>query len=66
MKLNALIANKAFAKGLITYPGGGGADGLKGDHLLLAPPFIISEQEIDQIVNILKQTLDEVCQEIKK
>lgn len=65
MKLNLLIANKAFEKGLITYPGGGGADGLKGDHILLAPPFIISEQEINQIVNILAQTISEISREIK-
>ncbi len=65
MKLNILIANKAWAKGLITYPGGGGADGIKGDHLLLAPPFIITEEQIDQMVAILKETLKEVNEEIK-
>lgn len=64
MKLNLLIANKAFAKGLITYPGGGGADGLRGDHLLLAPPFIITAEEIDQMVDILAQAIKEVRREI--
>lgn len=65
MKLNALLAHKAFEKGLITYPGGGGADGIKGDHLLLAPPFIITEEEIDCIVSILEQTISEVSRKIK-
>lgn len=63
-KLNALIGQRAFAKGLITYPGGGGADGLRGDHLLLAPPFIITHEEMDQIVDILDQTINEVSKEI--
>lgn len=65
MRLNNLIANIAFEKGLIVYPGGGGADGIKGDHLLLAPPFIISAEEIEQIINLLKQTLRAVSREIK-
>lgn len=64
IKFNNLIANRAFKKGLITYPGGGGADGLKGDHLLLAPPFIITEEEIDRIVDILQETINEIKKEI--
>ncbi len=64
LRLNAMIANLAFEKGLITYPGGGGADGIKGDHLLLAPPFIITEEQIDQLVAILDQTFTEVAKEI--
>jgi adenosylmethionine-8-amino-7-oxononanoate aminotransferase len=65
LRLNALIANLAFAKGLITYPGGGGADGIKGDHLLLAPPFIITEEQVDQLVGILDETFTEVAKEVK-
>jgi len=64
LKLNALVANRAFDKGLITYPGGGGADGIRGDHLLLAPPFIITEKQIDQMVAILDETLAEITKEI--
>jgi len=64
LRLNALIGNRAFEKGLITYPGGGGADGIKGDHLLLAPPFIITEDQIDKMVSILDQTFTEISREI--
>ncbi len=66
LKLNSLIANRAFEKGLITYPGGGGADGIKGDHLLLAPPFVITEEQIDQMVSILDQTLVEISKEVSR
>ena len=63
-KLNARIGNRAFEKGLITYPGGGGADGMKGDHLLLAPPFVITEDQIQEMVSILGQTFSEISREI--
>jgi adenosylmethionine-8-amino-7-oxononanoate aminotransferase len=66
LRLNGLIANRAFEKGLITYPGGGGADGIRGDHLLLAPPFIITEEQIDDLVGILDQTFTEVGKEISE
>ena len=64
LRLNGLIGNRAFEKGLITYPGGGGADGIRGDHLLLAPPLIISKEQIDELVGILDQTFTQVEKEI--
>ncbi|MBE9521927.1 MAG: aspartate aminotransferase family protein [Proteobacteria bacterium] len=60
LKVNSLIANTAFDKGLIIYPGGGGADGIRGDHSLLAPPFIITEDQIDELVAILDETIKEI------
>ncbi len=66
LKLNALIGGRAFQKGLITYPGGGGADGVNGDHLLLAPPLIITAKEIDSMASILDETLAEISKEIGK
>ena len=45
-------------RGLICYPGGGTADGIKGDHVLLAPPFIIQEPEIDELVDRLGAAID--------
>jgi adenosylmethionine-8-amino-7-oxononanoate aminotransferase len=65
LKLNVLLGNRAFEKGLITYPGGGGADGIRGDHLLLAPPFIITEEEIRKMVAILDETFTEIFKEHK-
>jgi len=61
LKLNGLIASCAFEKGLITYPGGGGADGVNGDHLLLGPPLIITGKQIDEMVSILDVTFSEIC-----
>jgi adenosylmethionine-8-amino-7-oxononanoate aminotransferase len=64
LKLNSRIANRAFEKGLIAYPGGGGADGIRGDHILLAPPFVITEEQIQELVSILDQTFSEISQEL--
>ena len=50
----------AFEAGLICYPMPGTRDGRVGDHVLLAPPFIIEDHEIDQMVGILSATLEEV------
>ncbi len=63
-KINTRIGKRAFERGLICYPGGGGADGIRGDHILLAPPFIITEDEIDQLVEILDRSIGEVEKEM--
>ncbi len=54
------VAQEAFERGLITYPGSGGVDGIHGDHILLAPPFTITEDQIDEMVAILKDALASV------
>jgi adenosylmethionine-8-amino-7-oxononanoate aminotransferase len=58
-KLHAVIKQQAIQNGLLVYPMGGTIDGKSGDHVLLAPPFIVSNDEIDQIVHLLKQSIDE-------
>jgi hypothetical protein len=45
-------------RGLMTYPGGGTIDGRHGDHILLAPPYIIAADEIDEIVRRLGDAID--------
>ncbi|KXF81005.1 aspartate aminotransferase family protein [Enterovibrio coralii] len=58
--LHAEVKKTAMQEGLMCYPMGGTIDGKQGHHILLAPPFIISEQEIDQLVSKLSRTLDNV------
>ncbi|MEZ5885020.1 MAG: aspartate aminotransferase family protein [Paracoccaceae bacterium] len=57
-KLNARIKAEAFAAGLICYPMGGTIDGQRGDHVLLAPPFIIEDSQIDELVGKLSGAID--------
>jgi len=58
LKLHAAIRREAFARGLMVYPMGGTVDGRRGDHVLLAPPFICTPRDIDTIVERLAAALD--------
>ncbi len=60
LKVAHQIFDEAFKRGLVTYPGTGGADGIRGDHILLAPPYIIKEEEIEKMVEILKESIEVV------
>lgn len=51
---------KAMERGLILWPNVGHADGINGDLILLAPPFIITQKEISQISKILGMVLEEM------
>ena len=48
-----------MARGLMVYPMGGTIDGTRGDHVLLAPPFIVDEEQIGEIVERLGSALDD-------
>jgi adenosylmethionine-8-amino-7-oxononanoate aminotransferase len=50
----------AFARGLLIYPGGGTIDGRSGDHILLAPPYNVVDNELETIVDLLAETVDAV------
>ena len=63
LKINTKFKQIAMQNGLICYPMGGTIDGVHGDHVLLAPPFITSESQIDEIISKLKNTLDTVFTE---
>lgn len=57
-KLHARIKREAMARGLMVYPMGGTIDGARGDHVLLAPPFIVDEPIVDEIVERLGDAVD--------
>jgi len=56
-KLHAKIKAAAMDEGLICYPTGGTIDGARGDHVLLAPPFILSEEQIGELTGKLSRAL---------
>jgi adenosylmethionine-8-amino-7-oxononanoate aminotransferase len=58
LRLHARIKAEAMARGLMVYPMGGTIDGRSGDHVLLAPPFIVTDDDLDQIVERLKGAVD--------
>jgi len=56
--VHARVLHEAMARGLMCYPTGGTIDGSLGDHVLLAPPYIISNDELDQLVQRLTRAID--------
>ncbi|MGF6228836.1 adenosylmethionine-8-amino-7-oxononanoate aminotransferase [Inquilinus ginsengisoli] len=58
LKLNARVKREAMARGLMVYPMGGTVDGVAGDHVLLAPPFIIDGAAVEAIVERLGDAVD--------
>jgi adenosylmethionine-8-amino-7-oxononanoate aminotransferase len=58
LKLHARVKRAAMAQGLMVYPMGGAVDGVEGDHVLLAPPFIVEPAQVDMIVERLGAALD--------
>jgi len=58
LKLHAKVKADAMQKGLLCYPMGGTIDGVHGDHVLLAPPFIATRAELDQIVERIGAAID--------
>ena len=61
--VNARIAQRlkgiALDKGLLCYPTQGTADGVLGDHVMVAPPFIVTSSHIAEIVDKLGDAVDE-------
>ncbi len=48
-------------RGVALYSGSGMVDGVRGDHVMIAPPFIVTEAQIDEIVGAVTESLDEVA-----
>jgi len=63
--LDAKIKSAAMDAGLMCYPMAGTIDGVAGHHILLAPPFIISDQQIDELVDKLALSLARVFEQLK-
>jgi adenosylmethionine-8-amino-7-oxononanoate aminotransferase len=65
LNMNARVKREALARGLMVYPMGGTADGKRGDHILLAPPFIVDAAAADTIVDRLGEAIDSATNSIK-
>jgi adenosylmethionine-8-amino-7-oxononanoate aminotransferase len=57
-RLHAAVKAQAMARGLMVFPGGGTIDGVRGDHALIAPPFIATDSDLADIVARLADALD--------
>jgi hypothetical protein len=57
-RLHARVKSEAMARGLMCYPNAGTIDGTRGDHILLAPPYIVTDAELELIVERLAAAID--------
>jgi len=57
LRVHAKLKHEALKAGLMCYPMGGTLDGARGDHVLLAPPFIIEPAQIAELVEKLGAAL---------
>jgi adenosylmethionine-8-amino-7-oxononanoate aminotransferase len=60
LRVHARLKKEALKAGLMCYPMGGTLDGVQGDHVLLAPPFILEEAHLEELVARLSHALDVV------
>ncbi len=60
LKMHARIKKEAMRQGLLCYPMGGTIDGIRGDHVLLAPPYIITPEEVDLVVDRITVAINNV------
>ncbi|MCC6534176.1 MAG: aspartate aminotransferase family protein [Burkholderiales bacterium] len=58
--INARIKAEALRHGLMCYPMGGTVDGVHGDHVLIAPPFIATEAQLDELADKLGRAVEAV------
>jgi adenosylmethionine-8-amino-7-oxononanoate aminotransferase len=50
-RMNERVKQAAYARGLACYPMGGTIDGRRGDHVILAPPYTVTEAELEMILD---------------
>jgi len=60
LRMHARLKRAAMQHGLMCYPMGGTIDGTQGDHVLLAPPFIVEERQLDELVDKLMAAITSI------
>ncbi len=66
LKIHAKIKSCAQSHGLLCYPMGGTLDGKQGDHILLAPPYIIEKNQMKEAVDKLSQAIETVMSQVQQ
>jgi len=54
------LLQTALEQGIVVYPGGGSVDGERGDHILITPPLTISRDQVDEMVDLLHATFQQL------
>ncbi|MBW7860415.1 MAG: aspartate aminotransferase family protein [Rhodocyclaceae bacterium] len=65
LAFHRVLRDLAFRNGLIIYPMGGTIDGRRGDHTLIAPPFVITRAQIGRLVELLVRSIDAAVESVR-
>ena len=60
IQFNTRVVEQCYENGLLVYPGTGTVDGVRGDHIQVAPPLVVTKDEIDEIIMLLDKSIGEV------
>ena len=64
VKAAALVTEECMKRGLVIYPGTGQIDGVAGDQFLIAPPLIVTAEQVTDIAQRLKGALEAASQKL--
>ncbi|MBI5594462.1 MAG: aspartate aminotransferase family protein [Elusimicrobia bacterium] len=64
LRFSEALADAALERGLVVWPNYGNADGEAGDLVMLAPPFIVTETELDELAVRLTDALNAVTKAV--
>ena len=64
LNVHRKLFDACLDRGVYVYPGSGSVDGQRGDHLLVGPPFITSEQSIETIGTVLREAIRDVTEDL--
>lgn len=63
--VTSMIVDRAFERGVLVMPGAPGlVDGARGDHIAISPPFIVSEDEVDRVADVLRESISQVAKDL--
>jgi len=65
LRLNERVKQAALDEGVAIYPMGGTIDGRQGDHVIVAPPYIVTPAEIDEIVDRVGRAIDTALADVR-
>jgi adenosylmethionine-8-amino-7-oxononanoate aminotransferase len=62
--VSKMIGERSLQNGVVLYPGRGSVDGASGDHIMITPPLIVEEHQLEKIVSTLERSVAEVTQQL--
>lgn len=65
-RITQRIVEVAKEKGLLVYPAGAGIDGINGDSIIISPPLTITKKEIEELVHLLKETFEDLLNQLNE